>query len=61
MSFQEKQQLRTEEIEAIAKAVEILSSPDVMGNAEKHLALSQVRSPRALLQVAVGLRVGAPV
>jgi len=54
MSFQEKQQLRAEEIEAIAKAVEILSSPDVMGNAEKHLAFAQAKSKasQALLQVA---------
>jgi len=51
LSFQEKQQLRAEEIEAIAKAVEILSSPEVMGSAEKHLALAQ-RSAKALLQVA---------
>jgi len=41
LSFQEKQQLRAEEIEAIAKAIEILSSNDVSGNAEKHLELRQ--------------------
>jgi len=35
--FEERQQLRTEEIEAIGKAVEILSSGAVAGNAEKHL------------------------
>lgn len=51
MSFQEKQQLRTEEIEAIAKAVEILSSDDVSGNAEKHLALAQAKVGTALLQL----------
>jgi len=36
-SFKEKQDLRTEEIEAIGKAIEILKSPDVLGNAETHL------------------------
>jgi len=41
LSFEEKQQLRTEEIEAIAKATEILSSPDVAGQHEKHLQLLQ--------------------
>jgi len=41
LSFQEKQQLRAEEIEAIAKAIEILSSSEVSGNAEKYLALPQ--------------------
>jgi len=35
--FEERQQLRTEEIEAIGKAVGILSSGAVAGNAEKHL------------------------
>jgi septum formation inhibitor MinC len=41
MSFEEKQDLRTEEIEAIGKALEILSSPEVSGNAEKYLELVQ--------------------
>jgi len=36
-SFDEKQQLRKEEIVAIGKAVEIMQSPDVAGNAEEHL------------------------
>jgi hypothetical protein len=53
MSFAEKQQLRTEEIEAIGKAMEILKSGDVSGNAEKHLALAQTQKSAALLQVAV--------
>jgi hypothetical protein len=52
MSFEEKQQLRTEEIEAIGKAIEILQSPDVSGNAEKHLSLAQTKKSAALLQVA---------
>jgi len=51
-SFDEKQQLRKEEIVAIGKAVEIMQSPDVAGNAEEHLptfvqtgtAFAQLRS-----------------
>jgi uncharacterized protein YoxC len=39
--FQSRQQLRAEELEAIQKAIEIISSPDVAGNSEKHLSLSQ--------------------
>merc|ERR1712032_1008623 len=35
--FEARQQLRTEELEAIAKAIEILSSSAVSGNADKHL------------------------
>merc|ERR1719352_128693 len=35
--FESRQQLRAEEIEAIEKAIEILSSAAVSGNAEKHL------------------------
>jgi hypothetical protein len=41
LSFTEKQQLRTEEIAAIQKAIEILKSPESLGNAEKHLELAQ--------------------
>merc|ERR1719506_2414920 len=37
--FQARQQLRTEELEAIMKAIEIISSPDVAGNEDKHLSL----------------------
>merc|ERR1719408_891519 len=36
--FEQRQQLRAEELEAIQKAVEIISSGDLQGNAEKHLA-----------------------
>lgn len=51
-SFKEKQELRADEIEAVEKAIEILSSPDVAGAAKEHLpasaagasALAQVRS-----------------
>merc|ERR1719506_2628947 len=35
--FEARQTLRGEEIEAIEKAIEILSSEQVTGNAEKHL------------------------
>merc|ERR1712062_738647 len=35
--FESRQQLRTEELEAIAKAIEIVSSGAIQGNAEKHL------------------------
>jgi len=41
LSFDEKQQLREEEIQALDKAVEILSS-DVTGHAETHLGLAQI-------------------
>merc|ERR1719428_173277 len=36
-AFEKKQQLRAEEIEAIEKAVEIISSGSVSGAADKHL------------------------
>lgn len=36
-SFDEKQNLRAQEIMAISKAIEIMSSSDVSGSAEKHL------------------------
>merc|ERR1719218_8647 len=51
--FEGRQQLRAEEIEAIEKAIDIISSSAVKGNAEKHLdgllqtsksALAQLRS-----------------
>merc|ERR1719174_1124621 len=44
--FESRQQLRAEEIATIEKAIEILSSDAVSGNAEKHLpsALVQVKS-----------------
>jgi len=50
LSFQEKQDLRTEEMEAIAKALEILSSDKVSGSAEKHLSFAQANSATSLLQ-----------
>jgi hypothetical protein len=44
LSFQEKQKLRADEIEAIGKATEILSGDDVSGNAAEHLGLVQMGS-----------------
>eukprot|EP00928_Gymnodinium_smaydae_P054004 TRINITY_DN37857_c0_g1_i1.p1 TRINITY_DN37857_c0_g1~~TRINITY_DN37857_c0_g1_i1.p1 ORF type:complete len:723 (-),score=210.08 TRINITY_DN37857_c0_g1_i1:141-2309(-) len=49
-SFDEKQQLRGEEIEAIQKAVEILSSPEVAGNGNKYFSFSQGSVATALPQ-----------
>merc|ERR1719269_568903 len=51
LSFEEKQQLRTEEIEAINQAIKILKSGDVSGNADKHLALAQTSKVAALTQL----------
>lgn len=51
--YEQRQQTRQEEIEAISKAIEIISSPDVSGAADKHLpsliqqrkgSLAQLRS-----------------
>merc|ERR1719450_680041 len=53
--FESRQQLRAEELQAITKAIEIISSSAVAGNAEKHLptliqtqvtSLSQLRADR---------------
>jgi len=50
--YKANQIVRQEEIDAITKAVEIISSPDVAGNAEKHLpTLVQKAKPVSLLQV----------
>merc|ERR550537_1358127 len=49
--FESRQQLRGEEIEAIEKAIEIISSSAVSGNAEKHLpGLLQTKSSFAQLR-----------
>merc|ERR1719301_335819 len=50
--FEKNQVTRKGEIEAITKAMEILSSPAVSGNAEKHLP-SLAQTATALLQVDV--------
>jgi uncharacterized protein YoxC len=53
--FQARQQMRSEELEAIQKAIEIISSPDVAGNSEKHLSLVEssfaLRASRASVKV----------
>lgn len=50
--FEARQELRTEELEAVAKAIEIISSNSVSGHADRHLpALQQQRSVRALAQL----------
>jgi len=51
LSFEEKQQLRTDEITAIGKAVEILKSPESSGNADKYLDLAQTSKSTALTQL----------
>merc|ERR1719504_433059 len=42
--FDNRQQLRAEEIEAIEKAIEIISSGAVAGNADKHLPAAMVQT-----------------
>merc|ERR1719428_81544 len=51
-AFEMNQKVRAEEIEAISKAIEIISGAAVKGNAEKHLP-GLVQQPKAvsLLQV----------
>eukprot|EP00421_Protoceratium_reticulatum_P049753 CAMPEP_0168451396 /NCGR_PEP_ID=MMETSP0228-20121227/48613_1 /TAXON_ID=133427 /ORGANISM="Protoceratium reticulatum, Strain CCCM 535 (=CCMP 1889)" /LENGTH=718 /DNA_ID=CAMNT_0008466009 /DNA_START=25 /DNA_END=2181 /DNA_ORIENTATION=+ len=56
LSFQEKQKLRAEEIEAIEKAVEILASPEVYGHAETYLSLAQRKPAGAALPQLAGSR-----
>merc|ERR1719281_323442 len=54
--FESRQQLRAEEIEAIEKAIEIISSGAVSGNADKHLpSLLQTKGP-ALAQLRADAR-----
>merc|ERR1719223_348797 len=51
-AFEARQQLRAEELEAIEKAIEIVSSGAVSGNADKHLpSLIQTRKGNALAQL----------
>merc|ERR1712139_389171 len=49
--FESRQQLRAEEIEAIEKAIEIISSAAVQGNAEKHLPTMLQKKSSALSQL----------
>lgn len=50
LSYDEKQELRAEEIVAIQKAIAILETPEVSANAEKYLSLTQASST-SLLQI----------
>merc|ERR1740130_1369554 len=50
--FESRQQLRAEELEAVSKAIEIVSSGAVAGSADKHLpSLSQIGSSSSLSQL----------
>jgi len=53
LSFEEKQKLRAEELQAIAKAIEILSSPEVSENADTYLNLGQQKAAPSLAQAVV--------
>merc|ERR1740115_18785 len=48
--FESRQQLRAEEIEAVEKAIEIVSSGAVSGNADKHLPSLVQKSAMAQLR-----------
>jgi chromosome segregation ATPase len=50
VDFKQRQTTRGEEIEAINKAIQIMSSEDVMGGAQ-HLSLAQTKAKTALLQL----------
>jgi len=52
-SFKEKQQLRVEEIQALDKAIEILSSDAVAANGAKYLGLAQGRTASAATKALV--------
>jgi len=51
LSFDEKQKLRSDEIEAIGKASEILAGDDVSGNAAEHLGLAQESAGASFAQL----------
>merc|ERR1712151_949518 len=60
--FESRQQLRADEIEAIEKAIEIISSGAVAGNAEKHLpTLLQTQSSLAQLRADLNTQAQARV
>jgi len=56
--FESRQQLRAEEIEAINKAIEIISSGAVAGNAEKHLPILVQQGGSALVSLRASLQTG---
>merc|ERR1719321_2250033 len=50
--YEENQKVRTGELEAIAKAIEIIADPSVAGSYSEHVNLAQVSSrPAMLLQL----------
>merc|ERR1719420_2788688 len=49
--FQARQTVRAGEIEAIGKAIEIMTDPSVTGAADKHLSLAQVHQGVSLVQL----------
>jgi len=53
--FEARQQLRAEEIEAVEKAIEILASNAVSGNAGKHLPTLLQNMPESLVQIQASL------
>jgi len=53
--FEENQKVRADELEAIAKALDIISSPEVSASYGKHINLAETRAV-SLLQVGSGLR-----
>ena len=57
--YRDRQQLRTEEMEAIAKAIEIISSGMVSGTAEKYLPTDST-SGEAFVQLSSVARMGSP-
>merc|ERR1719456_1936505 len=53
--FESRQQLRTDELAAIDKAIEILSSGSVSGNADKYLpSFAQKQASVSFLQLSIG-------
>merc|ERR1712151_1147854 len=56
--FESRQQLRADEIEAIEKAIEIISSGAVAGNAEKHLP-TMLQTSSSLAQLRADLNTQA--
>merc|ERR1712193_444507 len=58
-AFESRQQLRADEIVAIEKAIEIISSDAVAGNAEKHLPTMLQKKSSSLSQLRAGLNTQA--
>merc|ERR1719158_2345342 len=55
--FEARQKMRTEELQAIDQAIEIISSGSVAGSAGKHLpGLVQIKNPTSLVQLRAGAK-----